>query len=152
MLIIIMKWGKKCANFNFLALFLSGGYNPYHSYNPPSPAVMDTAQPWLDSDLWERGGANEMTKRHCHMYFAQVQNKLVSFTEFTKTRVIRLCMWSLTFFFVSKLTLCTSHLYKLMYMYEWHCVCILCGVVCPLCLSSQTYILVRTTTFLCNVL
>lgn len=29
----------------------NGGY-PYHSsYNPPSPAVMDTAQPWMDSDL-----------------------------------------------------------------------------------------------------
>lgn len=29
----------------------SSGPYPYHSYNPPSPAVMDTAQPWMDSDL-----------------------------------------------------------------------------------------------------
>ena len=32
-------------------LVCAGGY-PYHSsYNPPSPAVMDTQQPWMESDI-----------------------------------------------------------------------------------------------------
>ena len=31
----------------------AGGYYSHHSYNPPSPAVMDTAggNQWFDSDL-----------------------------------------------------------------------------------------------------
>jgi hypothetical protein len=37
---------------SIVSLVCAGGY-PYHSsYNPPSPAVMDTAQPWMESDIW----------------------------------------------------------------------------------------------------
>ena len=47
---------------DFALPFPPGPY-PYHSYNPPSPAVMDTAQPWMDSDLWARTALSLLESR-----------------------------------------------------------------------------------------